>query len=70
MKARYRRVVAYLQERGREASTWRGIVLALTAFGVNLSPEQSEAIIAAGIGIAGLIGLMLPDRKKAGEVSP
>lgn len=65
MRARYRRLLAYLKEQGREASTWRGLVLLLTACGANLSPEQREAVITAGLGIAGLIGVVFPDRKKA-----
>lgn len=64
MKARYRRLVEYLKEQGREPSTWRGIVLLLTACGANLSPEQREAIITAGLGVAGLIGVLFPDKKK------
>lgn len=51
---------SYLLDRAREASTWRGVVLLLTSFGVALSPEQGEAIIAAGIAIAGAIGALLP----------
>ncbi len=53
----------YLLNRLREASTWRGIVMLFTAAGVALSAAQSEAIIAAGIALAGVIGVFLPDAK-------
>ncbi len=41
----------------REASTWRGLVLILTAAGVRLDPDQEDAIVATGLAIAGLIGV-------------
>jgi len=40
-----------------EASTWRGLVLIVTALGVELQPEQIDAIVAVGLAIAGLIGV-------------
>ena len=39
----------------KQPSTWQGFVGIATAFGVALTPEQSAAIIAAGIGLVGLI---------------
>ncbi len=50
----------------REPSTWRGAVWLLTAFGVSLRPEQSEAIIAAGMAMAGLLGVFLSDAQSTG----
>lgn len=40
-----------------EASTWRGLVALLTVFGVQLAPEQTEAIVTAGVAVYGLIGV-------------
>jgi hypothetical protein len=54
----------YLLARAKEASTWRGITLFLTAMGVPLAPQLSEAIVTAGLGIAGLLGFILPDGSK------
>lgn len=56
-------MTAYMIARLQEASTWRGIVLVATAFGAVLSPEQQEAIVTAGLLVAGLIGALLPDAK-------
>lgn len=53
----------YLLDRMREPSTWRGVVLLLTALGVPLAPGVADAIIAAGLGVAGLIGAVVPDRR-------
>lgn len=47
----------YLIARLSEASTWRGIVLLLTALGVSLSPEQAEAIVTVGLAVAGAAGV-------------
>jgi len=51
---------AYVLARLKEASTWRGFVYMLTALGVTLTPAAAEAIIAAGMAIAGVIGVFLP----------
>jgi hypothetical protein len=51
---------AYLLARLKEASTWRGFVYMLTALGITISPAAAEAIIAAGMAIAGVIGAFLP----------
>ena len=53
---------AYILERMKEPSTWRGLTLLLTALGIPLAPGVSDAIIAAGLGIAGLIGALTPDK--------
>jgi len=55
---------AFLLARSKEASTWRGITLFLTALGVPLAPQLAEAIVAAGLGVAGLLGFILPDGRK------
>lgn len=41
-----------------QASTWRGLFGILTAFGVIVKPEMASAIIAAGMGIIGLINVI------------
>lgn len=56
------KVIEYLLNRLAENSTWRGIVLLLTALGVALSPEQGEKIVAAGLAIVGAINVF---RKQA-----
>lgn len=39
----------------KQPSTWQGLVGIIAAFGMTLSPEQSAAIIAGGIGLVGII---------------
>ena len=53
---------AYILERLKEASTWRGIILLLTAVGVPVAPALADSIISAGLAIAGLIGAVTPDK--------
>lgn len=48
----------YLLERLGEASTWRGIVMLLTALGVSIKPELQEGIVSTGLAIAGLVGVV------------
>lgn len=52
----------YLQARLLEPSTWRGLVLISAALGAVLTPEQQEAIVTAGLLVAGLIGAAFPDK--------
>lgn len=56
--------MAYLLDRLKEASTWRGIALLLTAFGVQVAPDVQEAVISAGIAVAGAVGVLFPDSTK------
>lgn len=57
----------YLIARAKEPSTWRGVVLLLTAIGVALTPDQQEAVVAFGLGVAGLVGAFTADKKHGGE---
>jgi hypothetical protein len=42
-------------------STWRGIIAIVTALGITLSPEQANAIIAAGLAAIGIINTFKKD---------
>lgn len=52
----------YILDRAKEPSTWRGAFLLLTAFGVHVSPEMTDAIVTVGLGLAGLVGVAAPDK--------
>lgn len=52
----------YVLERMKEASTWRGIILLLTAAGVPIAPALADSIITVGLAIAGMIGVVTPDK--------
>jgi hypothetical protein len=39
-------------------STWRGLLLIAGSLGWQLSPQHNEAIIAAALGLVGLINLL------------
>ena len=52
----------YILERVKEASTWRGIILLLTAAGVPIAPALADSIITVGLAIAGIIGVVTPDK--------
>lgn len=53
----------FILARGKEASTWRGLVALVTAAGVALNPTQIEAIVAAGLAVIGILGSFVPDKK-------
>ena len=52
----------YLLARAKERSTWLGLVSLATALGLALSPAQQDAVIAAGMAAAGLIGTFTRDK--------
>ena len=51
----------YILDRLAEPSTWRGLVMVATSFGVLVKPEQIEAIVFAGLFIAGMLGAVTKD---------
>ena len=51
----------WILDRLDEPSTWRGLVGMLTAAGVAISPHNAQIIVAAGLGIAGFIGVVTKD---------
>lgn len=61
-------IMKWLIARFREPSTWRGLVWILTVCGVLLTPEQTEAIVLAGMALAGLLGVFLDDEPKTVKV--
>ena len=52
----------YIIDRLKEPSSWRGLVMIATAFGVSVNPELLSSIIAAGTGLAGIIGVVFKDK--------
>lgn len=50
-------MISYLLERAKEPSSWRGAVLLATAAGIGITPELANAIITAGVSLAGLLGI-------------
>lgn len=52
----------YILARLQEPSTWRGLVLIVSALGAALSPDQQEAIVTGGLLLAGIIGAAVPDK--------
>lgn len=48
----------YILERAKEPSTWRGILLFLTAMGVPIAPELANNIVTVGLGLAGIVGMV------------
>lgn len=53
----------YVIDRLAENSTWRGIILLITATGVQVSPELAGAIVTAGLGLVGLINVVRKEHK-------
>jgi hypothetical protein len=52
----------FVISRARERSTWLGLISLCTAVGLVLSAAQQEAVIAAGMAAAGLVGAFTRDK--------
>lgn len=52
----------FFLNRLKEPSTWRGLTLVATAFGMSLNQDQAYAIASLGMALAGGIGAVSPDR--------
>lgn len=63
-------ILEWLKARAKERSTWVGIITILAAAGVTLSPEQQEAIIAAGTALIGAIFAFTADKPAADASKP
>jgi hypothetical protein len=53
---------ALLLQRMQEPSTWRGLVMIVTSLGIAINPALIAPLIAAGTGIAGLVGVFAADK--------
>lgn len=63
-------MLRWLLTRLKEGSSWRGIVWLLTALGVSLDPMAWEYIMAIGMAVAGLLGVLLADAATPAPVPP
>ncbi len=53
----------FILDRSKEPSSWRGLSLFLTAFGIYVEPTLYAQITTVGVGVAGLIGMVTKDKK-------
>lgn len=51
-----------LLDKFREPSSWAGVAILLSAFGVSISGEQWTAIVNLGIAVAGAGAIFLPEK--------
>jgi len=56
-------IIPYILARLSESSTWRGAIMLLTAVGLKVDPSQSEAIIATGLSLVGLVNVFRKEKK-------
>lgn len=56
--------MSYLLKRFREPSTYSGIAALLVGLGVALPAGIVESVTYAGVGLAGILSILLPENKK------
>jgi hypothetical protein len=52
----------YILNRLFEPSTWRGLVSLATLFGLKLAPDQSDAILTAGVSVYSAINIFRKEK--------
>lgn len=57
------KIIQFFISRAKERSSWLGLISIATALGLLLTPEQTDAVVAAGMSLAGLIGTLMADKK-------
>jgi hypothetical protein len=53
----------YFISRLLEPSTWRGLISLATLFGLKLAPEQSDAVLTAGVSLYSAINIFRKEKK-------
>lgn len=56
-----KKILTSLVEYLLHASTWKGLIGLAVAAGVSITPELADKIIAAGLGVVGLIQVFVDD---------
>jgi hypothetical protein len=56
-------LIEWFLARLAEQSTWRGVILLITAAGVQLQPNQAAGIISLGLAAVGLINVFRKETK-------
>lgn len=59
-----KKALLFVAEYFTHASTWKGLIGLVTAFGVALSPEMAEKLIAFGMAGVGFIQVFIDDNNK------
>lgn len=54
----------YILNRLKEPSSWRGIIALITAMGVQLAPDQVDAIVSLGLAVIGVINVFVKEKAK------
>lgn len=52
------KIIEYALNQLSQNSTWRGLILVATALGLKLDPELQNQILAAGLGLVGVINVI------------
>lgn len=62
-----KKFLSFFLDRARERSTWLGLVSIATALGIALTDFQTEAVVAAGMSLAGVIAAFTGDKSGSGD---
>lgn len=58
-----KKIIKGLLNRLKEGSSWRGLVLIVMAYYLKTTPEHIAEILASGLSINGILGVLIPEKK-------
>lgn len=56
-------IVEWVVDRAKEMSTWLGLIGLAAAGGLYISPEMQDAIVQAGLAVAGLVAVVFREKR-------
>lgn len=63
-------ILQYIVDRLKERATWNSLSVAVTGLGIAIKPNQWQAIMTIGMGIAGLVTAFLPPNIQEKNIIP
>lgn len=63
-------IFQYIIDRLKERATWNSLSVAATGLGIAIKPDQWQAIMTIGMGLAGLITAFLPPHVQESTIIP
>lgn len=55
--------VDWLIARGKERTTWLGVIAIASSFGITIAPEMTEHVVSVGLALTGLVAIWIKDKK-------
>ena len=66
----FSKILEYIVDRLKERATWNSLSVAATGMGIAVKPDQWQAIMTIGMGVAGIVTAFLPPHIQEKTIIP